>query len=62
MVQAVWFKRDLRIEDQAALAADLRARGLGLTVETGDAVNVFERLHRTHGEEAIHAHEETGLL
>jgi deoxyribodipyrimidine photo-lyase len=103
MVQAVWFKRDLRIEDHVALAAacvgsrpvlalyifepelwrqpemsgrhfsflveslrsldaDLRARGLGLTVETGDAVDVFARLHRAYGIEAIHAHEETGLL
>jgi deoxyribodipyrimidine photo-lyase len=103
MVQAVWFKRDLRVEDNAALAAassgdrpilalyifepelwrqpelsgrhfaflidslqsldaSLRARGLALTVATGDAVEAFARLHRTHGIEAIHAHEETGLL
>jgi deoxyribodipyrimidine photo-lyase len=103
MVQAVWFKRDLRVDDNAALAAacsgdrpilalyifepelwrqpemsgrhfaflieslrsldaSLRARGSALTVETGDAVDVFARLHRTHGIAAVHAHEETGLL
>jgi deoxyribodipyrimidine photo-lyase len=103
MVQVVWFKRDLRVEGNAALAAacagdrpvlalyifepelwrqpemsgrhfaflieslrsldgSLRALGSALTVETGDAVDVFAQLHRTHGIEAIHAHEETGLL
>ncbi len=103
MVQVVWFKRDLRVEDHAALTAAcagdravlplyifepdlwrqpemagrhfafliesltsldaaLRARGPALTVETGDAVEVFARLHRTHAISEIHAHEETGLL
>jgi deoxyribodipyrimidine photo-lyase len=103
MVRVVWFKRDLRVEDHAALAAAcegdqavlplyifepelwrqpemsgrhfaflieslrslddaLRARGSGLTVETGDAVEIFARFHRKNGIEAILAHEETGLL
>jgi deoxyribodipyrimidine photo-lyase len=103
MVRVVWFKRDLRVDDNAALAAAcdgdhavlplyifepelwrqpemsgrhfeflleslrcldtaLRALGSALRVETGDAVEIFERINRSNGIEAVHAHEETGLL
>jgi deoxyribodipyrimidine photo-lyase len=103
MIDIVWFKRDLRVEDNAALAAAcasgapvlplyiiepelwrlpemagrhfaflrecldsldnaLRKRGARLVVRTGEAVEVFARLHRETGVRAIHAHEETGLL
>lgn len=101
--QLVWFKRDLRAQDHAALAAAasadgpviclyiiepwlwaqpdysgrhyafltetlaeldraLRARGGSLTVRTGEAVAVLEGLHRQQPIDAIHAHEETGLI
>ena len=101
--QLVWFKRDLRAHDHAALAAAvssgapviclyivepwlwslpdysgrqyafltetladlgraLRARGGSLTVRTGEAVAVLEALHRQIPIDAIHAHEETGLI
>lgn len=46
----------------AELEAALIARGAGLITRTGDAVDTFKRLHRTHGIGAIHAHEETGLM
>ena len=39
----------------------LKARGSGLVVKVGEATDVFGALHKTHGVEAIHAHEETGL-
>ncbi|MEQ9504722.1 MAG: FAD-binding domain-containing protein [Hyphomonas sp.] len=101
-VHLVWFKRDLRVHDHAALLAAmasgapviplyifepgywaepelsrrqfdflleslheldaaLLARGSRLMVRTGDAVDVLTALHRDHGIEAIHAHEEAGL-
>jgi deoxyribodipyrimidine photo-lyase len=44
----------------ADLHRALAARGQGLLVETGEVVEVFERLHRRFGLGAIHAHEETG--
>lgn len=103
MIDIVWFKRDLRAPDNAALAAacatgepvlplyiiepelwrlpemagrhfaflmeclsDLDAalsrRGARLIVKTGEAADVFARLHAEYGVRAIHAHEETGLL
>jgi deoxyribodipyrimidine photo-lyase len=103
MIDIVWFKRDLRVEDNAALAAAcasgapvlplyivepdlwrlpemagrhfeflrecldsldkaLTKLGARLVVGTGEAVEVFARLHRETGVRAIHAHEETGLL
>lgn len=102
-MQAVWFKRDLRVADHAPLAAAaasgepvlalyiiepelwrqpemsgrhyaflreclddlnaaLAARGGGLCVRVGEAVNVFADLHRRYGLTAIRAHEETGLM
>lgn len=101
-VHIVWFRRDLRVHDHAALAAAvasearvqplyifepglwalpehsrrqfdflmdslteldeaLTARGARLCVRTGEAVEVLAELHRRHGIEAIHTHEETGL-
>ena len=98
----VWFRRDLRLHDHAALAAAvaggatvlplyifepalwalpehsrrqfdflmdslteldeaLTARGARLCVRTGEALDVLADLHRRHGIEAIHMHEETGL-
>jgi len=99
----LWFKRDLRVEDHAALTAAcasgapvlplyivepafwrlpeqagrhyaflreclteldaaLAARGAGLVVRVGEAVQVLADLHARHGLSAIHAHEETGLF
>lgn len=101
-IHVIWFKRDLRVHDHAALAAAaasgapviplyifepgywglpehsrrqfdfvseslaeldsaLTARGAGLVVRTGDAIEVLSALHRKYGLAAIHAHEETGL-
>ena len=101
-VHVIWFKRDLRVHDHAALAAAvssgapilplyifepaywalaehsrrqfdfvseslqeldaaLKARGGRLVVRTGNALDVLAEIHRKHGIEAIHAHEETGL-
>lgn len=101
-VHVIWFKRDLRVHDHAALAAAvssgapilplyifepeywalaehsrrqfdfvresleelnaaLKLRGAGLVVRTGNAIDVLSAIHRKHGIEAIHAHEETGL-
>jgi len=105
-VHIIWFKRDLRIHDHAALNAAcaaamrdkaqllplyivepdywalpehserqfdfvtdslkdldgvLKARGSGLHVACGDAVEVLSALHRTHGIASLHAHRETGL-
>lgn len=103
MIDIVWFKRDLRVEDNAALAAAcasgapvlpvyiiepehwrlpemagrhfefladclqslnvaLTKRGARLVIRVGEAVGVFDRLHREAGIRTIHAHEETGLL
>jgi deoxyribodipyrimidine photo-lyase len=103
MMEVVWFKRDLRVHDHAALTsacetgnavlplyifepelwrqpaqsgrhfdflgecltdldAALKARGAGLVVDVGEAIEVFARLHKAHGISAIHAHEETGLM
>lgn len=100
--QLVWLKRDLRVEDHAALAEAARAgpvlpvyvaepslwrrpeldpshlvfisesltelegrlRDLGLPLihRIGELPEVFARLHEQVPFEAIHAHEETGLL
>ncbi|MFN4184168.1 MAG: FAD-binding domain-containing protein [Hyphomonas sp.] len=101
-VHVIWFKRDLRVHDHAALAAAaasgapilplyifepsywalpehsrrqfdfvreslaeldaaLMARGTALVVRTGNAIDVLAAIHRKHGIEAIHVHEETGL-
>ncbi|HPF24239.1 MAG TPA: FAD-binding domain-containing protein [Hyphomonas sp.] len=101
-VHIIWFRRDLRVHDHAALAAAmasggsvlplyifepgfwalpehsrrqfdflmdslteldeaLTARGARLCVRTGDALDVLADLHRRHGIEAIHMHEETSL-
>jgi deoxyribodipyrimidine photo-lyase len=46
----------------ADLDAALVARGAALLTRTGDAVETFKRLHKSHGIGAIHAHEETGLM
>lgn len=103
MIDVVWFKRDLRVFDHAALVAAaasnrpvvalyivepelwrqpemagrhfaflrecladldaaLQSRGGRLTIRCGEAVAVFDALHRAHGIAAIYAHEETGLL
>lgn len=43
------------------LDAALKARGSSLVIRTGNAMDVFSSIHRTHGIAAIHAHEETGL-
>ncbi|MGL4405898.1 MAG: deoxyribodipyrimidine photo-lyase, partial [Notoacmeibacter sp.] len=100
-IAVVWFKRDLRVCDHAALCAaaatglpvvplyivepdywalpdasarhyeficdsliDLRQAlaelGQPLIVRTGDAVELFKRLHAKHSIAAIFAHEETG--
>lgn len=101
-VHVIWFKRDLRVHDHAALMAAaasgapllplyifepgywalpehsrrqfdfvrdsleeldaaLKARGSALVIRTGNAIDVFSSIHRKHGIDAIHAHEETGL-
>lgn len=101
-VHVVWFRRDLRVHDHAALAAAaasgapvialhvfdpaewalpersrrqfeflleslreldqaLEARGIRLTLRTGNTVDVFTALHRDIGIEAIHLNEDTGL-
>lgn len=103
MMHVVWFKRDLRVHDHAALTAAaasgapvlplyilepelwrlpeqsgrhfaflmesladldaaLKARGAGLVLRVGEAVQVLHDLHCAHGIAALHAHEETGLL
>lgn len=99
-VQLVWFKRDLRIEDHAALHeasergrvlplyiveprlwqqpdasrrqfnflrqslaeldAALTRLGQPLVIRTGDAIDVLDEIHRTHGVAALWSHEETG--
>ncbi|KPP81768.1 MAG: deoxyribodipyrimidine photo-lyase [Oceanicaulis sp. HLUCCA04] len=101
MTSVVWFKRDLRVDDHAALSAAahrgavialyivepwlwarpdysgrqyaflieclqsldhaLQARGIRLTVRTGEACEVFSRLHDAHAFTHIEAHEETGV-
>ncbi|MGE6698357.1 FAD-binding domain-containing protein [Hyphomonas sp. NPDC076900] len=101
-VHVIWFKRDLRVHDHAALMAAaasgapilplyifepgywalpehsrrqfdfvkealeeldaaLKARGSGLVIRTGNAIDVLSAIHRKQGIAAIHAHEETGL-
>lgn len=101
-VHIIWFRRDLRVHDHAALAAAaasggrviplyifepgdwsqsehsrrhfdfvsealkelhtaLQLRGAGLTVRTGNAIDVFAEIHRRYGISAIHMHAETGL-
>jgi deoxyribodipyrimidine photo-lyase len=49
------------LECLADLRESLRARGAGLVVRIGDAVEVFGSLHAHFGIAAIRAHEETGL-
>ncbi|MGF1462828.1 MAG: FAD-binding domain-containing protein [Maricaulaceae bacterium] len=99
-VAIVWFKRDLRVQDHAALAhaaltgapvlplyivepdywrlpehsgrqwgfvresLDALNAALGgrLVVRVGEAVAVFDALHKALGVASLHAHEETGLL
>jgi deoxyribodipyrimidine photo-lyase len=103
MIHVVWFKRDLRVHDNAALNAAaasgapvlplyilepelwrepemagrhfdflleclndldaaLQARDAGLVLRVGEAVQVLHELHAAHTINALHAHEETGLL
>lgn len=38
----------------------LKAMGSRLTIKIGDAIQIFNELHNTHGIAAIYAHEETG--
>jgi len=47
-------------ESLVALRDDLAALGMPLVVRVGDAVTVFDDLHRAHGITGIHAHQETG--
>ncbi|MCF6445254.1 FAD-binding domain-containing protein [Nereida sp. MMG025] len=97
-MEVIWFKRDLRVEDNAALATagagavplyiiepeywrlpdtsarqyaflaealnglrdDLGQLGAPLIVRVGDAVDVLDALHATHGLTRLISHEETG--
>lgn len=52
---------DFLMESLTELDEALTARGARLVVRTGDALEVLADLHRRHGIEAIHVHEETGL-
>ncbi|KJS24962.1 MAG: deoxyribodipyrimidine photolyase, partial [Hyphomonadaceae bacterium BRH_c29] len=101
-VHLIWFRRDLRVHDHAALNAAIASgapvlplyifepglwalpehsrrqfdflmdslteldealteRGARLIVRTGSALDVLADIHRRHGIEAIHMHEDTGL-
>ncbi len=52
---------DFVVESLREVDEALRRRGGRLAVFTGEAVDVFNRLHERYGLAAIHAHEETGL-
>lgn len=49
-------------ESLADLDRSLTARGAGLVVRVGDAVEVLRTVHAAHGITTIHAHQETGNL
>ncbi len=49
-------------ETLESLAQALHAKGAALTVRVGEVVDVLDALHREHGVESLHAHEETGLI
>jgi deoxyribodipyrimidine photo-lyase len=53
---------DFLAECLADLDAALTKRGARLVVKVGEAVDVLAALHATHSINAIHAHEETGLM
>ena len=52
---------DFLIESLDDLGAALARLGAQLVLRHGEAVDVLERLHRTHGIATLRAHEETGL-
>lgn len=64
-MQVVWFKRDLRINDNLALSLAsekgdaLPLYGQPLILMIGDAVEVFEQLIQKHPIKNVWSHQET---